>query len=424
MTKIKGLLFLLFLSVQIAAAQTQQQFVYDNMVYLPQIKTVQCYNSQKEQSIPIITLKSAEQLIFSFDDLDGGSKVYWYTIEHCTSDWKSSRLSQLDYLESLPEDRITDYRYSFGTIQKYTHYGLTLPNNQIRPKISGNYLLKVYEDGNQQKPVISQRFYVVENIVNIAIEIAASSQVAARFSNQKINFTVNHKINIQNPYVDFKAIVMQNGNPQTAITNTKPFFIRPTSLVYNDLNTNDFPAGNEFRKFDIRSLRYKGENVQDILKQDTSTNVVLFQDLNTNKAKYSNLVDENGSFYIRNQEGRDDRTESDYANVAFTLNAVPPSANGDVYVAGRFNNYSLTPSNKLSFDPSRKRFYGNIKLKQGLYDYKYVWLDKVTGKIDQTIFEGSFFETANTYQVFAYYKKPGSRWEELIGYGQINTLKR
>ncbi|WP_316793925.1 type IX secretion system plug protein domain-containing protein [Pedobacter frigoris] len=424
MTKIKGLFFLLFLSTQIAAAQTQQQFVYDNVVYQPQIKTVQCYNSQKEQSIPVITLKSAEQLIFSFDDLNAGSKVYWYTIEHCTSDWKSSRLSQLDYLESMPEDRITDYKYSFGTIQKYTHYGLTIPNNQIRPKISGNYLLKVYEDGNQQKPVISQRFYVVENMVNIGIEVVASNQVTSRFSNQKINFTVNHKINIQNPYNDLKAVVMQNGNPQTAITNTKPTFIRPTSLVYNELNSNDFPAGNEFRKFDIRSLRYKGENIQDILKQDTATNVILFQDVNTSKAKYSNLVDENGSFYIRNQEGRDDRTESDYANIAFTLNAVPPTASGDVYITGRFNNYTLNPSSKLTFDSSRKRFYGNIKLKQGLYDYKYVWLNKETGKIDQTIFEGSFFETANTYQVFAYYKKPGSRWEELIGYGQMNTLKR
>jgi hypothetical protein len=191
MIKRIGLFFLLVCSIQIAKAQNQQ-FVYDNKVYLPQIKTVQCYNTKKEQSIPILTLKSNEQLSFSFDDLNGGSKIYWYTVEHCTSEWKSSGISPIDYLDGISEDRINDYKYSFNTLQKYTHYQIQLPNYQIKPKISGNYLLKVYEDGNQQKPVISQRFYVVENLVDVGVEVVASSQVPLRFSNQKVNFTIFH----------------------------------------------------------------------------------------------------------------------------------------------------------------------------------------------------------------------------------------
>lgn len=416
----KLIAIILLLIPSLSFSQTSA-FTNDNKIYIPNIKTVLCYNSAKEQSIPLIVLNSSEKISFSFDDLLAGTNNYWYTIEHYTSDWQPSRISTIDYLDGFNEDRIIDYRYSSNTSRKYTHYELTLPNTQIQPKISGNYLLKVYLNGDKNKPVISQRFYILDNQMAVTGEITNSLQVEERNAKQKINFTINHSIPIANPYQDIKAFVMQNFDQNTIQLNTKPAFIRPNQLVFNDLNTNDFWGTNEFRKFDTRSLRYKGENVKDIYRDNESVNVMLFQDAPRNNAAFGNQVDENGNFFVRNTDGRDDRSEAEYMSVVFTLNASAPSPNGEAYVVGRFNSFNLNKENKLLYDAGRKQFYGNLMLKQGLYDYEYVWLNNDAKNAESRPFEGSFFQTENSYQIFVYYRRPGSRWDTLVGYTNLST---
>lgn len=417
----KLIVILLFFIPTLSFSQTDKNFVYENKIYLPNIKTVLCYNSIREQSLPVIQLNSSETITFSFDDLLAGTKNYWYSIEHCTSDWQPSRISTIDYLGGFNDDRIIYYRYSSNTTRKYTHYELNFPNTQIQPKIGGNYLLRVYLDGDKNQPVVSQRFYIVDNQVAVAAEVTKSMQVADRNTKQKINFTINHSMPIPNPYQDLKAVVMQNFNSNTAQLNTRPSFIRPNQLVFNDLTTNDFWGDNEFRKFDTRSLRYKADNVKDIYRDSESVNVMLFQDAPRNTGAFANQYDENGNFFIKNTDGRDDKTEAEYMGVLFTLNAPAPSANGDAYVIGRFNNYTLSKENKMIYDAGRKQFYANIMLKQGLYDYEYAWYNNETKTLESQPFEGSFFETENTYQVFVYYRRPGARWETLVGFANISN---
>ena len=74
----------------------------------------------------------------------------------------------------------------------------------------------------------------------------------------------------------------------------------------------------------------------------------------------------------------------------------------------------------MRFD-GNKRFYGNLFLKQGVYDYQYIWVERSNNRpvVDHTAFEGSFFQTNNTYQIFVYYRKPGARWDELLGFAEL-----
>lgn len=404
------------------AFQSQAQITYTDRVYRPNIKTVEFYNSEKEGSFPIISLGSNEQLLLAFDDLTNNSATYNYTIEHCDADWNPSRISPNEYLQSFNEDRIMDYRYSVNTLKKYVHYELRFPNQTIAPKISGNYLLKVYENGDTNNSVLTRRFYVVNQRANVLAQVVPSNNVANRTTNQKVNLEVAFQgLQINNPYSDIRAFIMQNGIYETTQINTRPTFIRGTSLAYNDININDFPGGNEFRHFDTRSLRLNSERIQRIFR-DTANAVLLLPDRSRIQENYLFTYDNNGNFFIRNQEGRDPRTDGDYAQVYFNLIA-PGTSTNDIYVVGKFNNYAMDAASKMNFDAARGAYYFNTMLKQGVYDYEFVTPGK-DGHMDLTQFEGNHFETENNYQVLIYFRPPGARWEELIGYRQLNSTNR
>ncbi|WP_432708323.1 DUF5103 domain-containing protein [Pedobacter sp.] len=400
------LLILLVFCMPPAFAQ-QSPLVNDNQVFQPYIKTIQAYNTQKEQSLPVITLQSTEQLLFTFDDLEGGSKSYAYVVEHCTADWKPSGLSTLDYVTSFAGDRLQDYEYASGTRQNYTHYRLTLPNEQVQFKISGNYILKVYVEGRQKLPVISQRFYVVENLAALQVDVIPAPDVSQRATHQKLNFSVNtSRLRVQNPYTDIKTVVMQNGNPNFANYNSKASFVKPNLIQYNDIKTNVFAGGNEFRKLDLRNLRAPESKIRDMTRNDQ---------------KYASQFDENGNFFIRNMENRPPDTESDYIKVDLLLQTPVNLQNGEVYITGRFNNYLTNEQSKLQYNQALNGYQSSLYLKQGLYDYLYVYRNKENGALSHQLLEGNYYETQNAYQVFVYYRKPGGRWDELVGYLSTQT---
>jgi hypothetical protein len=395
--------------------------IYDDINYISAIKSVAFYNDKKEGSFPLITLGAQEKLRLDFDDLRPGSHSLYYSVVHCDVNWQPSLLSPIEYLESFGEDRINDYRLSFNTFQTYTHYRLELPNFSVIPKVSGNYLLKVYEDGDASKLLLTRRFYILNQKVNLQAEITRSNLVQQREEYQKINFSVFHpSLNIQNPYLEVKAIVMQNGRSDKTQITEKPLFIRNNQLIYSDDRTNDFKAGNEFRRFDTRSFRYKSDGVAQITK-DSLYEVLLFPNGSLNTKSYSYQFDEDGNFFIINQDGTTNDYDADYGNIHFSLRAPAPDANGFAYVVGRFNAYQLNSQNRMTYDAQNKQFSLDMPLKQGVYDYHYVWGTDDGKILDDQIFDGSFYQTENNYQILIYYRAPGARYDEIIAFAQLNT---
>ncbi|MEC3880869.1 type IX secretion system plug protein domain-containing protein [Parapedobacter sp. 10938] len=397
----------------------QQELVYDNTNYLPAIKSVQFYPIDQENALPVIELHSDDQLMLAFDDLRGDVRNYYFSLEHCDADWKPSRLSPLEYAEGFNEERIVDYASSVNTLQPYTHYRVDFPTPNIKPKLAGNYLLKVYEDADKRRLIISRRFYVLAPLMMVSAQFAPSVNVAKRRTNQKINIKVNTGgLTVNNPYQDIRILAMQNQRPDVQQWLTTPHFVNGNELTYNDNKTLDFDGGNEFRYFDLRSLRLASDRVANI-RLDSAVHVYLVADENYRDAAYASTFDENGNFFVRNQDKTDADTESDYAWVTFSL-VDESTTSGAVYVVGSFNSYMRNEANKMTYDPSTKTWRCSLLLKQGLYDYAYVHAD-TPSTVDVSFSSGNHFETDNTYQILVYNRRPGTTWDELAGFIEISN---
>ena len=141
--------------------------------------------------MPVIELHSDDRLILAFDDLRGDVRNFYFSMEHCDADWRPSRLSPLEYAEGFNEERILDYAPSVNTLQPYTHYRTDFPTRNVKPKLAGNYLLKVYEDADKSRLIFSRRFYVLAPLMLVSSKLGTSVNVTKRRSNQKIDLVVN-----------------------------------------------------------------------------------------------------------------------------------------------------------------------------------------------------------------------------------------
>lgn len=395
---------------------------YTDKVYAENIVTVLMHVKGWEMSYPVIELGSGDELLFSFDDLDGDVKNYQYTIIHCNADWTPSSLFPSDYMDGFVENTLDNYRFSFNTFVPYTHYALTLPNYDVNPKLPGNYILKVYRDFNQDNPVITKRFMISENRIDIRANIHRPRLTRYHYTDQQISLTVLHPVlPVHDPHSELFISVMQNGRMDNMVTGLKPLYIRHREIIYEDDELLVFSAGNEFRNFDIKSLRYQTEFIRDIEYIEGINHAELYPASPRQYGRYFSHHDINGRYLIRNEEGRNPSVDADYLSVYFSVPWDVPFDNGNVYVVGELSNWGFSERNRMSYNYDARAYELTMLLKQGYYNYQIAFLEDGSTLADATFFEGNFFETENDYFILVYHRPPGSRFDRLVGTRRINS---
>jgi len=411
--------------IEVAASPKHPVTSMANGVYRENIRTVQFFREGWEFSQPLIELGSDQRLILKFDELSGGSTNFFYTITHCDAEWNQSRLVQAEYMEGFIENSINDYASSVNTMIRYTDYMLYLPNEQVRFLVSGNYLLSVFDEVNRNAPILTRRFSVLEPSTEIRGEIKKSTFEGYKGRDQEIDFTIDYsRFSIQDPRTEVKVVVMQNGRADKCLVNLKPLFVRDNQLSYDLNSENVFTGGNEFRNFDTKDLRINGYGVINIEYVNPFNHVTLRTDQIRRLGEYRSDDDLNGHFLIKNDRAGNPDLESDYIIVHFSLKISEPLLGGNIYVFGGLTDWQCLPANKMEWNYELKQYESKLMLKQGFYDYQYIYIENGKNLIDDTLLEGSHVETENDYQIFVYYRGFSSRYDKLIGYRTINSVKR
>ncbi|MCK4663927.1 MAG: DUF5103 domain-containing protein [Bacteroidales bacterium] len=402
----------------------QQNYLrYDNHIYKENIKTVLLHRDGWELSYPVIMLNSEDKLKFSFDDLDADIKDYYYTLLHCNSDWTPSNLTTFDYIDGFIKNKIPDYENSFNTLIRYTHYNLILPNDDFWFKLSGNYLLKIFEDYDEENPVITRRLFVVQQEVGIKVSVKQPVMIEKRNNSHEIDFSIEYQQNqILNPYRDIKVVIAQNNRWDNAIDDLEPLFVKDDILIYDYDQNNLFKAGSEFRHFDIKSLRYLTDKVNDIKFISPDYHVKLFTDEKRSFKRYFFDQDLNGKYLIKVQERNNAETEAEYVYVYFQLNMEFPLIHGNLYVFGGLSDWRCEKNNLMTYNYENKCYELKMLLKQGYYNYEYVYLEDGILNIDNNYIEGSHYETENDYLIFIYHRDLSLNYDKLVGFQIVNSV--
>ncbi|KUJ60168.1 hypothetical protein AR687_18915 [Flavobacteriaceae bacterium CRH] len=407
-------LFLFFIFASATAQEIQTEVVppYN-------IKTV-TFVQGGSNVVSIFELGSSFE--FQFDDLFGNEANYYFEVTHCDYNWKPTDIPKTDYVRGFDNQRITDYSNSFNTLQVYSHYRLAFPNQfTTQLRISGNYMLKILNE--DREVLFSRKFILYEDHSTVAAQVKRSRNVSNIDYKQNLDFSIlSNDIVFQNPLQNIRVLLLQNGDFSTGIKNIVPQYTIGNQMVYKYDKETQFWAGNEFLYFENKDIRSASNNVGKVGSNNDIYNSYLYTNAARANQIYTNYQDVNGNFVVKNINGSDNSIEADYAWVYFTLSAPTFRLNKDIYIAGMFNNYSLSPEYKMDYNQDKGVYEKAVMIKQGFTNFEYKIADK-KGIIDyENAVDGNFYQTENEYTILVYYKQSSDRYERVIGKGNANSI--
>ena len=362
------------------------------------------------QDYPVFNL--SDKIFFSFDDLNTKKSSFYYKINHYDFEWKPSKILKSEYIDGYDDNLIESFDNSYNTLIDYTNYQISIPNKDLKLKISGNYSISIHSENGDF--LFEKKFSVLNKMISTNIKIKKSSDLEKIDSHQNIDISVRcdncNKFNGNSS--DLKLVVVKNNNLNNFRVIEKPDYFLNNTLIYRDIS---FKGGNEFLNFD--SSKINSTNVK-VYKTELNDfyEIYLRTDIDRTDSFYQYNPDVNGSFVI-NKNFNNPEIENDYSLVKFSFKPDRIDKKNRVFIIGEFNDYKIT--NKYELKLNNNIYKGEFKFKQGFYNYKYLSLE-TDGRIKK--YSGNFWETQNIYIALLYHKKLTEKYYKLISISETSSV--
>ncbi len=368
---------------------------------------------------PVLMMNGRDRLLVNFDYLDYDVHYLRYSVTHCNADWQPSQLIESEYVSGFNYADIEDYEQSEATYVHYYNYQFMLPNEDMEFLVSGNYLLSVYEQDDPSEILFQTRFSVCEGQVSVIPQVTSRTDIEYNNRFQQVSFDVRYKPSqIKDPYSELTCIVTQNSRDDNAVVVTRPTMVGVDHVTYEHNRDLIFPAGNEFRRFETVSAHNINMGVQSIRYYEPMYHAILMVDEPRNEMQYLYDQTQFGRFTVRNAEAYGENTlRADYMITHFTLNTFGKLNGGNVRLYGEFMDGLPESQTIMKYDASNGCYTADILLKQGAYNYMYLWVPDGTTVGQTSRIEGDHYETINEYMVKVYYRPMGERYDHMVGYG-------
>ena len=359
---------------------------------------------------PVFNLK--DKIFFSFDDLNIKKSSYYYKINHFDFEWKHSKALKSEYIDGYDDNLIETFDNSYNTLIDYTNYQISIPNKDLKLKISGNYSISIHNENGDF--LFEKKFSVLNKMISTNIKIKRSTDLKKIDSHQNIDISVT--CDNCNKFIgnssDLKLVILKNNNWNDYKVIERPDYFLNNTLIFKDIS---FEGGNEFLNFDNSKI-----NSTNIKVYKTELNdfyeTYLRTDIDRTNSIYQYNPDINGSFVINNNFNIPE-IENDYTLVKFSLKPERIDEKNRVFIIGEFNDYKITDKYELKLNDDI--YNGEFKFKQGFYNYKY--LSVLPGnKVKK--YAGNFWETQNIYNALLYQKKLTEKYYKLISISELSSV--
>lgn len=403
-------------------------------IFSPEFRTLTATIEGNRLAPPVLTLGSEDRLTIGFDGMGDERRYLRYSITLCNADWAPSELVDSEVFDGFNYADVTDYAFSRGTTTHYVHYTITLPNDEFRFRLSGNYLLTVYPEDNPEDILLQYPFMVQEKAISIGASVTSRTDIDYNDAHQQLSIDIDTRnANVRDPNTDLRVVIRQNNRRDNAVELLHPTRMTGSRAIYEHNPLLIFDAGNEYRRMETVSNLYPGMGEDHIEYHPPFYHHILNLDKPRAHRQYQYDQTQNGRFFIREYNSENSDVEADYPLVLFTLDMLQ-IPDGEVYLDGDFMQRRFNDASRMDYNPSEGRYEKLIPLKQGAYNYRYLVIPTREGKPADNVvprrspgtipsatapIEGDLYQTVNEYSIAVYYHAPGERYDRLLGYTAI-----